>query len=432
MKLFKIKKNKNRVEYAFFDEKMNCKFNKTFLYAKPFFNGYAFVNDGSKIDFVDLYGNLFFENYCAEHNDTKYLDLQFIFSCQDDEDTSSSYEITNDENQTYSRHLPGGTIPFYRWIKFANGFSIQISLIKLINKLKSDFKDQAITVKNLTSWFLERNMCLVAPYSNENSTENLDYFIENKVIPLLENSYIYIRAFFFISIEKNRILFYGPYEDIKCSPNGSFIPIKEFGKKYGYIKNFESIARHNDIDKYIINASFDDAFPFSEGLAKIRLNNKYGYINVFGNFIIKPKYADARNFKNGLAVVAKFTRPATENTQDYDFLKGRFNDVKMYYPYTSEYSGFNYAIIDSRENVIQKSFFGHPIIFISNINNLLEFSLAISLVDKTGTLDIFSSVDFKSCKIKNRFYIFDMKINEDQEFHKFYSKYKENKYGSDF
>lgn len=41
-----------------------------------------------------------------------------------------------------------------------------------------------------------------------------------------------------------------------------------------------------------------------EGIAIIKINGKYGYIDVYGNTVVMPQYDKARDFSNGIAVVA--------------------------------------------------------------------------------------------------------------------------------
>ena len=52
-----------------------------------------------------------------------------------------------------------------------------------------------------------------------------------------------------------------------------------------------------------IEANFDEAAQFAEGLAAVRIGGKYGYIDKRGNFAVEPRYSFARPFKNGLGYV---------------------------------------------------------------------------------------------------------------------------------
>ena len=57
--------------------------------------------------------------------------------------------------------------------------------------------------------------------------------------------------------------------------------------------------------KTVIPPKFDDAKPFSQGLAAVRESNaKWGYINKQGALVIGAKFQDAQSFSEGLAAVA--------------------------------------------------------------------------------------------------------------------------------
>ena len=55
--------------------------------------------------------------------------------------------------------------------------------------------------------------------------------------------------------------------------------------------------------KVIVPCKYDDAWFFSEGLVRVKLNGKWGYLDNTGKEIIPLKYDEAYNFFDGLAVV---------------------------------------------------------------------------------------------------------------------------------
>ena len=63
------------------------------------------------------------------------------------------------------------------------------------------------------------------------------------------------------------------------------------------------IAISQDRKNWIIEPQFDYAGQFVESLALVKVNDKYGFINRQGIFIVKPKYDDARDFKDGFALI---------------------------------------------------------------------------------------------------------------------------------
>lgn len=78
--------------------------------------------------------------------------------------------------------------------------------------------------------------------------------------------------------------------------------------KWGFIDNKNNIIISAKFDKV---HTFSDDFEapenngFSEGLARVDINNKTGYIDKSGKFIIKPMFDAAENFVNGFALVGK-------------------------------------------------------------------------------------------------------------------------------
>jgi hypothetical protein len=70
-------------------------------------------------------------------------------------------------------------------------------------------------------------------------------------------------------------------------------PVKVNGK-FGYI----------DRDRrFVIRPAFDQALPFSDGLAAVRVNGLYGFIDKQGQVVVPPKYQEVGNFSEGLATV---------------------------------------------------------------------------------------------------------------------------------
>ena len=52
-----------------------------------------------------------------------------------------------------------------------------------------------------------------------------------------------------------------------------------------------------------IAPQFDYADRFVEGLAQVKINNKWGFINPAGSIVIKPQFDETDRFSEGLALV---------------------------------------------------------------------------------------------------------------------------------
>ena len=85
--------------------------------------------------------------------------------------------------------------------------------------------------------------------------------------------------------------------DPDAYPKASFhegLAAVRIGDKYGYIdKN----------GRVVIKPDFDFAQIFSEGLARIVMNRRSGYIDNTGNILIPPRFHKAFKFSDGLARV---------------------------------------------------------------------------------------------------------------------------------
>lgn len=55
--------------------------------------------------------------------------------------------------------------------------------------------------------------------------------------------------------------------------------------------------------KIVVEPRYDLAYPFTEGLAAVRLAGKYGYLNESGKEIVSPKYDFTWHFIGGFATV---------------------------------------------------------------------------------------------------------------------------------
>ena len=74
------------------------------------------------------------------------------------------------------------------------------------------------------------------------------------------------------------------------------IPLKDLNDKFGFI---------DTLGNWIIVPQFDDASVFNEGFASVCKNDSCFYINKEGNKISDHYFEEAENYKNGIAIVKK-------------------------------------------------------------------------------------------------------------------------------
>lgn len=110
----------------------------------------------------------------------------------------------------------------------------------------------------------------------------------------------------------------------------------------------------NSIGDAVIEAQFDYAENFSDGLAAVKINGKYGFIDKTGNFVIKAKYNFAHNFSEGLAYVED-----EENGIGFIDKTGKLiidfrkENLRVYSRYEAEFhDGIIYAIHDTNEQFV--------------------------------------------------------------------------------
>jgi hypothetical protein len=76
---------------------------------------------------------------------------------------------------------------------------------------------------------------------------------------------------------------------------------------------------------------FEEAEPFSEGLARVRKNGKVGFINKNGVVVIQLKFATAQDFSEGLAVVVDdYNEYSFINTEGKRAIAGQFDGASSF------------------------------------------------------------------------------------------------------
>jgi hypothetical protein len=76
---------------------------------------------------------------------------------------------------------------------------------------------------------------------------------------------------------------------------------KNSGEKVGFI---------DATGAFKIPPTFDEALPFSEGLAAVRVGEKWGFIDTGGKIAIEPKFEATFYFREGVGVVMTDSKPA--------------------------------------------------------------------------------------------------------------------------
>lgn len=88
-----------------------------------------------------------------------------------------------------------------------------------------------------------------------------------------------------------------------CGVSGYIPEISDEIVKFSIIKNTDGVGFINEAGQVVIKQQFLDAQPFSDGLAAVRVKERWGFINHKGEFVIVPKYTNVHPFSEKLALV---------------------------------------------------------------------------------------------------------------------------------
>lgn len=88
--------------------------------------------------------------------------------------------------------------------------------------------------------------------------------------------------------------------------------------------------KHPAKEKTGVTAKYDYAGPFCNGLARVKLNKKWGYIDTTGNVVVSPKYNQAENFSDGMARVRLGQKWGLINTSGTEIIKPTFDFIDVF------------------------------------------------------------------------------------------------------
>jgi len=114
------------------------------------------------------------------------------------------------------------------------------------------------------------------------------------------------------------------------------IAAKDWRKKYDYVGDFsEGLAevrresRYGFVDKTgkeVVKPKYDYAGDFHNGFADVRLGRKWGFVDKQGKEVVKPKYYYVGHFIEGLAAV-KLNKWGFIDQQDNIVIPLKYDDV---------------------------------------------------------------------------------------------------------
>jgi hypothetical protein len=76
-----------------------------------------------------------------------------------------------------------------------------------------------------------------------------------------------------------------------------------------------------------INSKYDYQGPYYEGLARVKMEKKWGFIDTTGNVVVKPKYNEVENFNDGMARVRSGTKWGLVGKDGNEIIKPTFDAI---------------------------------------------------------------------------------------------------------
>lgn len=139
--------------------------------------------------------------------------------------------------------------------------------------------------------------------------------------------------------------------------------------------------------------SFEDINPFTDGLASVKINGSYGFINEDKDIVIEPSYELASHFINGYSIVKKNNAFGVIDTAENIIIPFEYKSIsyidKLNY-FQCEKS-LNHLLIDTSNNVIAD--LGNSSLF--NISPLNENHTVLTLIDENQRMGLYDlTTDF--------------------------------------
>lgn len=120
------------------------------------------------------------------------------------------------------------------------------------------------------------------------------------ITPNLETHARSIDARFLAYPENRRNETFKDLEALRSDPSSPLLPAK-FSGRWGFVDR--RISLENPVESLAIFPQYEDAKPFSNDLAAVRQNGKWGYIDDSGKFVIPAVFDQAESFDRNLALV---------------------------------------------------------------------------------------------------------------------------------
>jgi hypothetical protein len=332
-----------------------------FSFAKPFLNGAALVEftdpfffdllkEEGDIDLLLPNGHYFLESHLLKDPDDPFKDqnLNSPFLGPKYRKLQEFLKLYKENDETWKtalKCLGGDNHKYHRYCMTDGLFLVNLSLKKIMSQYKN--------WENFVAYFSDTFQFKVPEGWEKYCTESVEVSL---------SSFWNSSLFFYLKSTPGKMIAYGPFEDASLFYRG-MAPIKEFGHAYGYLDDLEAF-------RYRILPQYDIAFPFSEELARVGKDGKFGFIDLSGELKIGLNYDDARSFRSGWAAVAKIQERYVKRAVDKAH-------AMLFNKYENEDYGLRWFFIDQNGQIAKNYIFGIPFSSLRDVDpeNKFEFEI---------------------------------------------------------
>ena len=159
--------------------------------------------------------------------------------------------------------------------------------------------------------------------------------------------------------------------------NGKVVPLQNTYKNVKEKKWWVEKKKKYKTGEVVIPFKYDNALNFSEGLAAVELNGKWGFINKSGKEVIPLKYDSIRSFSEGFAAVVLNGKCGYINKSGKEVIPLKYDDVEDFSKGLAEVvlNGITIKINKSDKNVTPSIYDRR-----SKYDNVLEFNEGLAAV----------------------------------------------------
>jgi len=274
--------------------------------------------------------------------------------------------ISKDAKNSYSEGLVAfKTKGKFYYLNTKGKISIDLSKIKMpINKEISkifDFKNGLAMIRLKNKGFIDFEAvgCLRISESTNLYPDNWVYGFINKkghwvFKPIFESATTFKNGMSIVIKDKKKYF---------LKTNGNLIlskyeSISEFSEGFASVYENNTLFFVNENFERIGNLTFDDVMPFSNGMAAVKIDKKWGFIDTSGKMVIKPQYYSRSQFNEGVAPVSLKIEDSNYDFFSSYFIEGFINkDGTEFIPFKKhiDYGKFINGIAKGRKFLYSKN-----------------------------------------------------------------------------